>query len=79
VRETVVIASGAMLVPDGPGLGVDIDEKACAAHPPGTYGLRHYGGALTDIRQWRRGRSTQCAGLPQSPAHERSSNLETSS
>jgi galactonate dehydratase len=50
VRETVVIASGAMLVPDGPGLGVDIDEKACAAHPPGTYGLRHYGGALTDIR-----------------------------
>lgn len=50
VRETCVIEDGAMLVPTGPGLGVDIDAAACAKRPPGTYSLRHYGGTLTDIR-----------------------------
>ena len=50
VRESVVIEGGAMLIPEGPGLGVDIDEEACAAHPPKTYSLRHYGGTLTNIR-----------------------------
>ena len=50
VRESVVIEGGAMLIPEGPGLGVDIDEEACAAYPPKTYSLRHYGGTLTNIR-----------------------------
>jgi galactonate dehydratase len=50
VRGAVVIADGAMLVLDAPGLGIELDEDACADHPPGTHGLRHYGGALTDIR-----------------------------
>ncbi len=50
VRESVVIEDGMMLIPDAPGLGVDIDEEACAAHPPKTYSLRHYGGTLTAIR-----------------------------
>ncbi len=50
VRESVVIEAGHMLIPTGPGLGIDIDEAACAAHPPGTYSLRHYGGNLTSIR-----------------------------
>ncbi len=50
VREDCIIEAGEMLVPQGPGLGVDIDVEACAKRPPGTYSLRHYGGALTAIR-----------------------------
>jgi galactonate dehydratase len=50
VRETCIIENGAMLVSDAPGLGIDLDEAACAAHPPGSYTLRHYGGGLTAIR-----------------------------
>ncbi len=33
VRETAVIEAGQMLIPDAPGLGVDIDEQAAARHP----------------------------------------------
>jgi galactonate dehydratase len=50
VREHCEIADGHMLISDAPGLGVDLDLEACAAHPPGTYSLRHYGGTLTSIR-----------------------------
>ena len=39
-----------MLINDAPGLGVDIDEEACLAHPYKHYALRHYAGTLTDIR-----------------------------
>lgn len=50
VREDVVIENGEMRVPSAPGLGVDLDAVACSKRPPGTYALRHYGGALTSIR-----------------------------
>lgn len=50
VAEDAELRDGHMLVPSAPGLGVRLDEAACARHPPGTYGLRHYTGALTQIR-----------------------------
>ena len=31
-------------------LGIEIDEEACLAHPYKVHTLRHYTGALTDIR-----------------------------
>lgn len=34
VREAVVIADGAMLVPDAPGLGIELNEDACATTRP---------------------------------------------
>ena len=45
-----IIKAGHMLVPDAPGLGIDLDLDACRRFPPGTYSLRHYGGTLTNIR-----------------------------
>ena len=37
-------------IPEKPGLGIEIDEEACLAHPYQPHTLRHYTGALTDIR-----------------------------
>ena len=31
-------------------IGIEIDEEACLAHPYKPHTLRHYTGALTDIR-----------------------------
>lgn len=50
VREDLVLVDGALLVPDAPGLGVDIDEEACLRYPHRPHALRHYIGKLTDIR-----------------------------
>jgi galactonate dehydratase len=50
VREDAVVEDGAMLIPDAPGLGVDLDVEGCARHPPKVYELRHYRGTLTSIR-----------------------------
>lgn len=50
VREDVLIEDGHMVIPSAPGLGIDIDEEACAAYPPKSYLLRHYNGNLTNIR-----------------------------
>ena len=33
-----------------PGLGIEINEEECLKHPYQTHTLRHYTGALTDIR-----------------------------
>ena len=33
-----------------PGLGIEINEEACLQHPYQPHTLRHYTGALTDIR-----------------------------
>ena len=41
---------GFITIPDKPGLGIEIDEEACLAHPYQPHTLRHYTGALTDIR-----------------------------
>jgi hypothetical protein len=45
-----VVVNGMMQIPTAPGLGVDLDEEACRAHPYKPYDLRHYKGTLTDIR-----------------------------
>ncbi len=45
-----MIENGEMLVPQGPGLGVDLNLEALTRYPPKTYSLRHYGGTLTNIR-----------------------------
>ena len=48
--EALSYADGYIKVPDKPGLGIDICEEACLAHPYTPHTLRHYTGALTDIR-----------------------------
>lgn len=48
--EDLTVESGSMLVPTCPGLGVDIRPEQCARHPYEPHALRHYTGALTDIR-----------------------------
>lgn len=49
-NENLQYADGYMTIPDAPGLGIEIDEEACLAHPYKVHTLRHYTGALTDIR-----------------------------
>ncbi len=48
--EQLVYRDGWMQIPDRPGLGIEINEAACAGHPYQPHTLRHYTGALTDIR-----------------------------
>jgi len=48
--ERVVFQDGRMAIGDAPGLGLDLDEAAIAAHPYVPCNLRHYKGTLTDIR-----------------------------
>ncbi|EIQ00648.1 enolase superfamily enzyme related to L-alanine-DL-glutamate epimerase [Opitutaceae bacterium TAV1] len=49
-RETCRLVNGEMQISDAPGLGVEINEDALAAHPYQVHDLRHYTGALTAIR-----------------------------
>ena len=49
-NESLRYEDGFIYIPDGPGLGIDIDEEACLQHPYKPHTLRHYTGALTDIR-----------------------------
>lgn len=48
--EALTYADGYLDIPDRPGLGISIDEDACLSHPYQPHTLRHYTGALTDIR-----------------------------
>jgi galactonate dehydratase len=48
--EEIVFADGLMHIPNRPGLGIDLNEEAIAAHPDEPRDLRHYRGDLTDIR-----------------------------
>ena len=48
--EKLSYADGYIDIPDKPGLGIEINEEACLAHPYQVHTLRHYTGALTDIR-----------------------------
>ena len=41
---------GYITIPDKPGLGIEINEEECLNHPYQPHTLRHYTGALTDIR-----------------------------
>jgi len=48
--EKVVFDNGDIVIPDKPGLGLDLDEIACSSHPFQPIDLRHYKGTLTNIR-----------------------------
>lgn len=50
VREDLEFADGHMLVPDKPGLGVELNEAAALRYPYRPCPFRHYTGALTEIR-----------------------------
>ena len=49
-NEQLDYQNGYITIPSKPGLGIEIDEAACLAHPYQPHTLRHYTGALTDIR-----------------------------
>ena len=49
-NESLHYEDGYITIPDKPGLGIEIDEEACLQHPYQEHTLRHYTGALTDIR-----------------------------
>ena len=48
--ESLVYNDGYISIPDRPGLGIEINEDECLKHPYSPHTLRHYTGALTDIR-----------------------------
>ena len=48
--ESLVYQDGYITIPDKHGLGLEINEEACLQHPYQAHTLRHYTGALTDIR-----------------------------
>ena len=50
VPENLELADGHMLIPDKPGLGLELNEAEAARHPYVPHDLRHYTGALTAIR-----------------------------
>ena len=49
-NEALEYKDGYITIPDKPGLGIEIDEEECLKHPYQPHTLRHYTGALTDIR-----------------------------
>jgi len=49
-NENLEYSDGFIKIPDKPGLGIELDENACLQHPYSVHTLRHYTGALTDIR-----------------------------
>ncbi len=48
--EDLHYEDGYIIIPDKPGLGIELNEEAGLAHPYQAHTLRHYTGALTDIR-----------------------------
>ena len=50
VREEPTIEHGRAQIPTAPGLGVELEPDALARFPYVRHDLRHYSGALTDIR-----------------------------
>lgn len=49
-NESLEYEDGYITIPSKPGLGIEIDEAECEKHPYQVHTLRHYTGALTDIR-----------------------------
>lgn len=49
-NETLQFRDGGFIIPDLPGLGIDINVEAILDHPYTPHDLRHYSGKLTDIR-----------------------------
>lgn len=48
--ENLVYENGRIKIGDKPGLGIELNEEECLKHPYVEHNLRHYTGALTDIR-----------------------------
>ena len=48
--ENLVYENGRIKIGDKPGLGIELNEEECLKHPYAEHNLRHYTGALTDIR-----------------------------
>ncbi|HBJ96006.1 MAG TPA: galactonate dehydratase [Lentisphaeria bacterium] len=48
--EDLTVKSGRMVIPDRPGIGIDLNEKELLKHPYIRTELRHYRGDLTNIR-----------------------------
>ncbi len=49
-NERVVFDNGNILIPEGVGLGLELNEEACAKYPFQPVDLRHYKGSLTNVR-----------------------------
>ncbi|MGN0114220.1 MAG: galactonate dehydratase [Acutalibacteraceae bacterium] len=49
-NESLEYSDGYISIPDKPGIGIEINEEECLKHPYKPHTLRHYTGALTDIR-----------------------------
>ena len=49
-NENLVYENGRIQIGDKPGLGIELNEEECLKHPYVEHNLRHYTGALTDIR-----------------------------
>ena len=49
-NEKLEYKDGRIKIPDAPGLGIEINEDECLKYPYREHTLRHYTGALTDIR-----------------------------
>lgn len=49
-NECLEYKDGYITIPDKPGLGIEINEEECLKHPYEVHTLRHYTGALTNIR-----------------------------
>lgn len=49
-NESLHYEDGYIDIPERPGLGIEINEDECLKHPYKPHTLRHYTGALTDIR-----------------------------
>ena len=48
--EKLTLKNGAMVIPDRPGLGIELNEKELLKYPYIRTELRHYRGDLTNIR-----------------------------
>lgn len=48
--ESLEYTDGRIKIGNRPGLGIELNEKECLKHPYVCHELRHYTGALTDIR-----------------------------
>ena len=48
--ESLIYKDGELIIPDRPGLGIELNENECLKHPYIPHTLRHYTGQLTDIR-----------------------------
>ena len=49
-NENLVYENGRIKIGNKPGLGIELNEEECLKHPYAEHNLRHYTGALTDIR-----------------------------